>query len=58
MRGFGGPAIDADMALRQQSLNGGAGDAGELGPQKGVQPFQRKRLPDGDFGARVQGSAF
>ena len=58
MGGFGLPAIDPDMPLRQQPLNGPARDAGKLAPQEGVQPFQRKRLLDGDFVSQVQRMPF
>jgi hypothetical protein len=58
MGGFGRAAIDADMPLRQQPLNGPARDAGKLRPQKSVQPLQRKRLPDGDLAGRFHGLQF
>ncbi len=53
VRGFDPPAVDADMALFNQPLQGPARGGGKLSTQESVEPSGRQRLLDGEsFRAR------
>ena len=49
VRGFGGLAVDADVALLDEPLQRAARGGGEFCPQKNVQPLARQRFLDGEF---------
>ena len=49
VRGFGGLAIDADVALFDEPLQRAARGGGEFCPQKNVQPPAGQRLDDGEI---------